>query len=405
MRRNALLFVALAAVRGEHQCGSQYTNVTWGSDWSESTCVGLFAPKARHMYSGAGFDNCETEICQAAGGYLAYIESREEFDAIYSGLGLVENVAGAWPQGCAFVGLERCSSGDWEWTTASDAEGGNSELWADGEPNDWAGSEDCAMICPEHIGEFLNDGPCHNPIQCICEEAGEGVTSSYKSGACPDTNWGAMIFVSFLLSFVWCFSAGFCCTGLKQVQDKKTKDYLTIIIIILLMITAGLWHGVINPIWGINPNIVLVGLIGWSGGACACVFANYLEQLGRGDGDGDGGGGGGGDDVAQVAHIGPVIAEATAPNVPGGGVFEMRTSAGAGPLVHAEATALTVHGGEGTGPLVEATALTVGVGEGAAEWNKEKSLTEKLRELQRARNEGLISEEEHAKSRAALLGL
>lgn len=398
MRRNALLLVALAAVtRGEHQCGSQYTNVTWGSDWSESTCVGLF---------GTGnFDTCETEICQAAGGYLAYIESREEFDAIYSGLGLVENVEGEWPHGCAFVGLERCSSGDWEWTTASDAEGGNSELWADGEPNDWAGAEDCAMICPGHIGESLNDGPCHNPIQCICEEAGEGVTSSYKSGACPDTNWEAMIFVSFLLSFAWCFSAGFCCTGLQQVQNEQKKGQLTGLIVIVCIVTAVLWHGVINPIWGINPLIGTMGLVGWIGGPCACVFASVMPKLGCGDGGGGGGGDGDGDNVAQVAHVGPVIAEATAPIVPGGGVFEMQTSAGAGPLVYPEATALTVHGGEGAGPLVEATALTVGVGGGAAEWNKDKSLTEKLRELQHARDKGLVSEEEHAKSRAALLGL
>ena len=33
---------------------------------------------------------------QSAGGNLAYIESREEFDAIYSGLGLYENIEGVY---------------------------------------------------------------------------------------------------------------------------------------------------------------------------------------------------------------------------------------------------------------------------------------------------------------------
>ena len=106
------------------------------------------------------FDECATERCPASGGHLASVVSQEEFDAVFDAF------KGDWGKGCAFVGLHRCNTREtWRWTTG-DAD--TDVAWADGEPNDWAGSEDCAMVCNNAGG--LNDGPCHDTIRCLCDE-------------------------------------------------------------------------------------------------------------------------------------------------------------------------------------------------------------------------------------------
>ena len=109
---------------------------------------------------GYTFDECATETCPARGGHLASVVSQEEFDAVF------DIFKGKWKDGSAFVGLHRCNAREtWRWTTGDTD---TDVAWADGEPNDWAGSEDCAMVGNNAGG--LNDGPCHDTIRCLCDE-------------------------------------------------------------------------------------------------------------------------------------------------------------------------------------------------------------------------------------------
>ena len=152
-----------AALLLVHSAHSEYYLCSGGYEPVGEKCLQLTG-------SGHTFDECAMTECPTRGGHIAAIASQEEFDAVFDAVtgGVTgEKLQDGWPGGCGFVGLNRCNAqGTWRWTTGSDAE---DAPWADGEPNDWAGSEDCGMVC-DHIDGGLNDGPCHNTIHCICDE-------------------------------------------------------------------------------------------------------------------------------------------------------------------------------------------------------------------------------------------
>ena len=265
----SLIWLALAAITlGEETCGDEFTKVEWGGG---SMCVAL-------MGSGS-FDECEKDVCQAAGGHLACFSSDDEYRAVYEAL--LHDLKGGWPHGCAFFGLHHCDSdeGEWEWTTSTCS----TEFdfpWANGEPNDYAGSEDCGMVCPEYssTGDAWNDGPCHNKISCLCQEASEATVLNYSSNTCPEAHWAGWIALSFLLSFAWWFAAVFGCTGLGQfTHHPKLKCALTLAIIVNCLMTMILWHGLVNPIYGSNELVGLMGVLGLpSGVIVAFVFSRVV---------------------------------------------------------------------------------------------------------------------------------
>ena len=152
LRAGAALLLVHSALATNSTCGVGYEPVG-------TKCLQLTG-------SGYTFDECATTECPNRGGHIiAAIASQEEFDAVYDAV-TGGGLQGGWPGGCAFVGLHRCNAQEtWRWTTG-DAD--TDVAWADGEPNDWAGSEDCAMVCNNAGG--LNDGPCHDTIRCLCDE-------------------------------------------------------------------------------------------------------------------------------------------------------------------------------------------------------------------------------------------
>ena len=171
--------LALAAVLSARRRAATSSPGEWGGG---SMCVAL-------MGSGS-FNECEKDVCQAAGGHLACFSSDDAYRAVYEAL--LHDLKGGWPHGCAFFGLHHCDSdeGEWEWTTSTCS----TEFdfpWANGEPNDYAGSEDCGMVCPEYssTGDAWNDGPCHNKISCLCQEASEATVLNYSSNTCPEAHW------------------------------------------------------------------------------------------------------------------------------------------------------------------------------------------------------------------------
>ena len=86
----SLIWLALAAITlGEETCGDEFTKVEWGGG---SMCVAL-------MGSGS-FNECEKDVCQAAGGHLACFSSDDAYRAVYEAL--LHDLKGGWPHGCAF---------------------------------------------------------------------------------------------------------------------------------------------------------------------------------------------------------------------------------------------------------------------------------------------------------------
>jgi len=153
---------------------------------------------------------------------------------------------------CAYVGLNRCpthgggGNGEkYHWTFETEDTGSawdvQDSVWQEGEPNDWAGHEDCGMICPVHTGTLINDGPCHNSLPCVCEEDNpDDPQVLYLRPDCPTFPWGAWIFLSFLMSFCWCFSAGFCCFGVKKLP-KENQGGVCCALFVVMFVTTIVW--------------------------------------------------------------------------------------------------------------------------------------------------------------------
>jgi hypothetical protein len=83
--------------------------------------------------------------CQALGGDLASIHSAAENAAV---LAITES-AGAW-----IGATDAVSEGTWMW---SDGTPWDYQTWADGQPDDWDGNEDCALMWASGA---WNDGQC-----------------------------------------------------------------------------------------------------------------------------------------------------------------------------------------------------------------------------------------------------
>ena len=255
-------------------CGAGYTLVSWGA--GESKCLQLTA-------SGKTFDECATKVCPGKGGHLACIGSAKEFDAVFDAftsdpcadggcdgrrrLGAGE-LEGGWPAGCAFVGQNRCNSKEeWEWTTTSCAAVDPEAVWHAGEPNDYAGAEKCGMLCNNMDGG-LNDGPCHNTIHCLCEErvarTEELNYDNYDKGSCPEPVWWGLYIATFLIGFVWCFSAGYGCCGIPRMKEhnKKQADNLCCGILFILTFLQLIFWLIISPAFGMNPMIGVMGGLG-----------------------------------------------------------------------------------------------------------------------------------------------
>ena len=155
------------------------------------------------------------------GGHIAAIASQEEFDAVFDAVtgGVTgEELKGEWPErlrswACTAATRRNVAVDDglrWD----------DDAPWHEGEPNDWAGSEDCGMIC-DHIDGGLNDGPCHNTIHCICEGGIEDLVR-YDEGQCPEPDWAGWYTLAFLLGFFFWLCAIYGCAGLpRDVLDAQ----------------------------------------------------------------------------------------------------------------------------------------------------------------------------------------
>ena len=272
-------------------CGAGYTLVSWGT--GESKCLQLTA-------SGKTFDECATKVCPGKGGHLACIGSAKEFDAVFDAftsdpcadggcdgrrrLGAGE-LEGGWPAGCAFVGQNRCNSKEeWEWTTTSCAAVDPEAVWHAGEPNDYAGAEKCGMLCNNMDGG-LNDGPCHNTIHCLCEErvarTEELNYDNYDKGSCPEPVWWGLYIAAFLLGFAWCFSAGYGCCGIPRMKEhnKQQADNLCCGIFLMIIFVTIVYHGVLSPIFGMNPLLHIIAAIGDVVGFTAAYYwSQYTNE-------------------------------------------------------------------------------------------------------------------------------
>ena len=272
-------------------CAAGYTLVSWGT--GESKCLQLTA-------SGKTFDECATKVCPGKGGHLACIGSAKEFDAVFDAftsdpcadggcdgrrrLGAGE-LEGGWPAGCAFVGQNRCNSKEeWEWTTTSCAAVDPEAVWHAGEPNDYAGAEKCGMLCNNMDGG-LNDGPCHNTIHCLCEErvarTEELNYDNFDKGSCPEPVWWGLYIAAFLLGFAWCFSAGYGCCGIPRMKehDKKQADNLCCGIFLMIIFVTIVYHGVLSPIFGMNPLLHIIAAIGDVVGFTAAYYwSQYTNE-------------------------------------------------------------------------------------------------------------------------------
>ena len=272
-------------------CGDGYTLVSWGT--GESKCLQLTA-------SGKTFDECATKVCPGKGGHLACIGSAKEFDAVFDAftsdpcadggcdgrrrLGAGE-LEGGWPAGCAFVGQNRCNSKEeWEWTTTSCAAVDPEAVWHAGEPNDYAGAEKCGMLCNNMDGG-LNDGPCHNTIHCLCEErvarTEELNYDNFDKGSCPEPVWWGLYIAAFLLGFAWCFSAGYGCCGIPRMKEhnKQQADNLCCGIFLMIIFVTIVYHGVLSPIFGMNPLLHIIAAIGDVVGFTAAYYwSQYTNE-------------------------------------------------------------------------------------------------------------------------------
>ena len=218
--------------------------------------------------SGYTFDECATTECPNRGGHIAAIASQEEFDAVYDAV-TGGGLQGGWPEGCGFVGLHRCNAQEtWRWTTG---DAGTDGPWADGEPNDWAGSEDCGMIC-DHIDGGLNDGPCHNTIHCICEEGLEELVR-YDEGQCPEPDWAGWYTLAFLLGFFFWLCAIYGCAGLPQMcsTHKNFANGLCLGIVFFCILLSALWEYIVKASYGMNAGVHTFGMVGAGIGFLAAI--------------------------------------------------------------------------------------------------------------------------------------
>ena len=268
-------------------CGAGYTLVSWGT--GESKCLQLTA-------SGRTFDECATTECPKRGGHLACIGSAQEFDAVFDEfssdpcadggcdgrrrLGAGE-LKGGYPAGCAFVGQNLCNSKEeWEWTTTSCAGVDPEAVWAGGQPDNWAGAEKCGMMCNQLDGG-LHDGPCHNTIHCLCEErvarTEELNYDNFDKGSCPEPVWWGLYIATFLIGFVWCFSAGYGCCGIPRMKEhnKKQADNLCCGILFILTFLQLIFWLIISPAFGMNP---IIGLMGGLGDVVGITAAWYWSR-------------------------------------------------------------------------------------------------------------------------------
>ena len=256
-------------------CGARYTLISWGA--GESKCLQLTA-------SGSTFDECATAVCPKRGGHLACIGSADEFDAVHDAFAGKE-LKGGWPEGCAFVGQNRCNSKEeWEWTTTSCAAVDPEAVWQPGEPNDWAGAEDCGMVC-DHITGGLNDGPCHNTVHCLCEERvarTEDVNyDNYDKGQCPEPIWGGLYVAAFLVGFFWCFSAGYGCCGIPRMRQHnagRANGYCCLIVLFCIFL-LNIWLHIIAAMFGMDPIIhVMAGIGDVVGFFVAYMWSRYTNE-------------------------------------------------------------------------------------------------------------------------------
>ena len=102
--------------------------------------------------------------------------------------------------------------------------------------------------------------------------------STTRQTRAPEAHWAGWIALSFLLSFAWWFAAVFGCTGLGQfTHHPKLKCALTLAIIVNCLMTMILWHGLVNPIYGSNELVGLMGVLGLpSGVIVAFVFSRVV---------------------------------------------------------------------------------------------------------------------------------
>ena len=184
---------------------------------------------------------------------------------------------GGWPGGCAFVGLHRCNAQEtWRWTTG---DAGTDAPWGDGEPNDWAGSEDCGMVC-DHIDGGLNDGPCHNTIHCICEEGLEELVR-YDEGQCPEPDWAGWYTLAFLLGFFFWLCAIYGCAGLPQMcsTHKNFANGACLVIVLFCILLSALWEYIVEASYGMNAGVHTSGMVGAAVGFLAAIaLAAYTRH-------------------------------------------------------------------------------------------------------------------------------
>ena len=263
LRAGAALLLFRSALATNSTCGVGYEPVG-------TKCLQLTG-------SGYTFDECATTECLKRGGHIiAAIASQEEFDAVYDAV-TGGGLQGGWPGGCAFVGLHRCNAQEtWRWTTG---DAGTDAPWGDGEPNDWAGSEDCGMVC-DHIDGGLNDGPCHNTIHCICEEGLEELVR-YDEGQCPEPDWAGWYTLAFLLGFFFWLCAIYGCAGLPQMcsKYKAFANGLCFAIVLFCILLTALWTHIVAACYGMNAGIYVSAHIGAAVGFLAALaLAAYTRH-------------------------------------------------------------------------------------------------------------------------------
>ena len=151
--------------------------------------------------------------------------------------------------------------------------------WHEGEPNDWAGSEDCGMVC-DHLDGGLNDGPCHNTIHCICEEGLEDLVR-YDEGQCPEPDWAGWYTLAFLLGFFFWLCAIYGCAGLPQMcsTHKNFANGACLVIVLFCILLSALWEYIVEASYGMNAGVHTSGMVGAAVGFLAAIaLAAYTRH-------------------------------------------------------------------------------------------------------------------------------
>eukprot|EP00058_Branchiostoma_floridae_P006983 XP_002592471.1 hypothetical protein BRAFLDRAFT_68957 [Branchiostoma floridae] len=83
------------------------------------------------------------------------------------------NLKNAQISGRFWFGLsDRASEGSWRWSDGNNL--GSYTFWAQGEPNNVGGNEDCAEFWRPSRSNRWNDEPCSNNKYFICETTTDG---------------------------------------------------------------------------------------------------------------------------------------------------------------------------------------------------------------------------------------